>query len=163
MRARPGRGRVVEVALAGEELVAVHAVNLHGHAVGPAVGECVDGRARLEEDGAGCARTGQGEALCRHHAERDAGVHQPGRQPGHCLAPALDDLVEADLLEVFDAGLERREDGPVVQVRGGDGVSCRLQGVGERATPGRQPECVVEQDDVGHETPLQSRRGGVRD
>jgi hypothetical protein len=71
--------------------------------------------------------------LGRHRTDRDARGHEPIREPGDGVAPALDNLDEAGLVEVCDTVVEGGEDGAVVQIGGIDGMSRRAQRVGERA------------------------------
>jgi hypothetical protein len=53
----------------------------------------------VEEQCAASARPGLGQLLCGDDSEREAGVDDLGRQPVDRVDTAIDDLVEADLLD----------------------------------------------------------------
>ena len=144
---RTGR---VEVTLAGEERVFVHAVDLHGYAgrPGPKPLELRDGGTKDSRNRAPWAPARVWVSLCA------------GRTRGRTrCTPALGEVVcgrrraahrRLDRPSVREALLERGERLAVVQVRRVHGVPTGPQVVGERADPVGQPLDVVDQQYLGH-------------
>ena len=137
----------VDVALADEDRVVVHAVDLDRDAIRPgSEGPLAANReAGVEEQGS----TGSGPCLCellrRQHAEREPGVYELGGQLVGDADAALPHVVESDLTDVGDTLVNALERASVEQVRRVHGVPGGPQVVGERAHAGGQPLCVVEQ------------------
>ncbi len=145
----------VDVALADEDRVVVHAVDLDRDAVRPGSEGplAADREAGVEEQGS----AGSGPCLCellrRQHAEREPGVDELGRQFVGDADAALPHLVESDLTDVGETLVDALERASVEQVRRVHDVAGGPQVVGERAHAGGQPLCVVEQQDLGHTEP----------
>ena len=104
----------------------------------------------VEEEGP--LRTGPRlrQHLRRHHAEREAAVDELVREILGRGAAALEDRAEADLSRVRDAVVDRVEGLALVEVGRVHYVALATQPVRERHDPGRQPERVVEEQDLGH-------------
>ncbi len=62
--------------------------------------------AGVEQQGSSGTGPGLGQLLGGQHAEREAGIDDPGGQVPNRPNAALDDLAEADLLGVVDTVLE---------------------------------------------------------
>jgi hypothetical protein len=91
------------------------------------------------------------QLLGREYGQREARVHQLGRQPRDRPGAARDHGVgEADLLRVGHPLVDAAEGASVEQVRRVDGVPPTAQPIGKRDNPGRQPLRVVEQHYLGH-------------
>jgi len=73
-----------------------------------------------------------GQHLRRHHPKRKPGIDDFVRQALGGESAALGDRVEADLLRVANALVDRGERPPVIEIRGVDGVPGRTELVGER-------------------------------
>jgi hypothetical protein len=149
--------RRVDVALVDEERVGVHRVDLCRHAVRPGA-EHRRRHARVEQQRAARAGPGLGEPLRRDDAQREACVHDIGRQGPDRLHTAHGDLVEADLFDEGHAVVDALEGASFEQVRGVHGVAGGPQRVGEPGDAGRQTLHVVEQHDCGHAVALQPRQ-----
>ena len=89
--------------------------------------------------------------------EREARVHELGREVASRVHPALEDHAEADLLGVGDALVEVGEGSPVVEVGKVHDVALCAEVVGEGVAAGREAEGVVEQQHVGHERHRRAR------
>jgi hypothetical protein len=98
-------------------------MDLERHAVEPRSAELCTRHGAMEEDRP--PRTGSRlrERLRRHHAEREAGIDDVGRQSLGCLRAAADDLLEADPPGVGHALVDVLERLALVQVRRVDRVT----------------------------------------
>ena len=112
----------VDIALAGEERIRVHAVNLHGQFRRPRRAELRDGDAGVEQQRAARARSGLGQALGRQHPERESGIDEPAGEIIGGPHPARDDLAKTDLIGVGHTVVEIVVDTAVVEVRRVDGM-----------------------------------------
>jgi hypothetical protein len=122
----------VDVALAGEDRVVLHAVDLHRDARRPGAEE-LGRHACVEEQRAARAGAGLGELLRRQDAEREPGVDDLVRERLGGAGATGDDLVgEAELPGVRHPVLDGREGASVEEIRRMDGVPRRPQLVGER-------------------------------
>ena len=84
----------VDVALAREVRVLVHAVDLHRHARRPGRPELRDGQARIEEQRPPGAGASLRQLLRRHHAERETGVDELVGELVRRPLSALDNLLD---------------------------------------------------------------------
>ena len=145
--------------LLGEERVGVHPVDLDRGKVRPRAAELGHRDAGVEQQGTPGPRPGLGQRLRGQHAEREPRVDELVRQALDGGPAALDDRVEADLLGVPDAVLQRAEGLAVVQVGDGHPVPGRAELVCEPADPVGEALRVMEHDNVSHGCSLRLRSG----
>ena len=131
-------------------LVVLHHVDLQREALRPGVAELRGWESSGKEQGSFGARTSLGQHLRRHHPERESAVDELVRQALSGESTALEDRVEADLLRVADALVERSERLAVIEIRSMDGVSGSAEFVRERKESGCLSLRMVKKQDLGH-------------
>src|SRR5581483_9540557 len=139
--------RGVDVALANEDRVLVHAVDLDGDTLGPRP-KCpgaADRQARVEEQRAAGSGPRLRELLRRQNAEREPGVDEVRRQLVGGTDAALAQFVESGPADIGKSLVDGREYASTEQVGGVDRMAGRAKIVGEPAHAGRQSLCMVEQ------------------
>ena len=142
--------RGVDVAVAHEIRVGLGRVHLHGHGWRPRGRKARHRHAGVQQQRAASAWAGLRQLLRGQHAQREADRDQARRQPVGSAHAAFDQGVEADRLGVGHAGVQRVEASALVQVGCMHGVPRLAQRGGKGLHAGRQPQRVVEDQDVGH-------------
>jgi hypothetical protein len=141
----------LDVALADEDRVVGHAVDLDGDTVGPGSERplAADRDTRVEEQRAAGAGTCLGQLLRHHLAEREPGVHQlVGQVGGGSFAP-LDHLLHPGRLDEGHTLVDRIERPPVEKVGCVHCVPGGPELIRERLEARGRSLGVVEQQDLG--------------
>ena len=140
----------VEVAIADEDRIEFHRMDLDGHVRRPRRPEVGQRHARMKQQRTTSARACLCQLLRRHHAHREAGVDNGGAQlPGGANA-TLDDLRKAELFGVRDAVLEAVELTPIEKVRCTDSMTFAPDVVGKGVNTRRQAVRMMKQENVCH-------------
>ncbi len=156
------RPRGINVAFAGEERIVVHAVYLDRYLVRPLVAEFGERQTGFQKQRAARSCSSLGQLLRGHDAQRNTRVHEFGSQRLGRLDALRKNGVEANLLGMGDAFFDGRKGMAVKEIRSVHGVAGGAQSLGERLDSGRQPQNVMEKDDLGQEvqtaSPVQATR-----
>src|SRR6266536_4932746 len=143
-----------ELARGGEvlhrPLVGLHHVDLERNSRRPRVAELGGRESGAEQQGSFRAGTRLGQHLRSRHPEREAGIDELVRQALSGEPTPLADRVEADLLGVANALVERSERLALVEIRGVNRVPGCAELVGERKESGCLSLCVVKEQYLGH-------------
>src|SRR5262245_56270104 len=142
-------------------VVVLHGVDLERNTGGPRASVVLQRNAAVEEKRTARAGAGHGELLRWHRPEREAGVHDVRGELIRGADAAVGNRVEPGPVGVGYALVQLGEGLAVIQIWRMDGVPRGAQLVGERPHAGREPQCVVEQEDRRHGWSL-PRRMGVR-
>lgn len=158
----PGRRRCecpsrIEIAIADENRVELHRVDLHTHVQGPR-------RSKVSQRHAGVKQqrtAGPKACLCQllrgHDAHREAGIDDLSAQRLRGANATVDDLCEADLSGVCNALLEAVESAAIEQIRRVYSMAFVPKVVGECDNPRRQAVRMVEQENFRHSSSVELR------